>query len=233
MNRHITSNFQIPAGSFGVFIMLSLFITAGVYDRVIIPLASKVRGKPVRISAKKRMGIGLFFCFLDFVVSAVVENTRRRKAIREGYLDNPQAVLDMSAMWLIPHNVLNGMAEAFSTIGQSEFYYTEFPRSMSSIAASLFSLGNAVGTLVASLIFSIVDNITSRGGKESWVADNINKGHYDKYYWLLAIMSAVNLVYYSVCSWAYGPSAEAASNKEERLTERAGNRVHHGQEEEE
>lgn len=226
MNRHVTSNFQIPAGSFGVFMMLAVCITAGVYDRVILPLASKVRGKPVTVSAKKRIGIGLFFSFLDFVTSAVVESIRRRKAIREGYIDNPEAVLEMSAMWLIPHNILCGIAEAFNAIGQSEFYYSEFPSSMSSIAASLFSLGSAVANLVASLILSIVENITSKGGKQSWVCDNINKGHYDKYYWLLAIMSALNFLYYLVCSWAYGPSAEAASKKEER-----GNRVHDQQQE--
>ncbi|XLR67894.1 hypothetical protein HN51_014941 [Arachis hypogaea] len=134
-------NFKLtnPSRLFSFFIMISVFITAGVYDRLIIPLASKLRGKPVRISAKNRMGIGLFLCFLDLVVSAVVENIRRRKAIREGYIDNPEAVLDMSAMWLIPHNVLNGIAEAFNAIRQSEFYYTEFPRRMSSIAAALFS----------------------------------------------------------------------------------------------
>ncbi|TKY48179.1 NRT1/ PTR FAMILY 1.2 [Spatholobus suberectus] len=226
MNRHVTSNFQIPAGSFGVFIMLAVCVTVGVYDRVILPLASKVRGKPVTISAKKRIGIGLFFSILDFVASAIVESIRRRKAIREGYIDNPEAVLDMSAMWLIPHNVLCGIGEAFNAIGQSEFYYSEFPSSMSSIAASLFSLGSAVGNLVASLIVNIVDNVTSRGGKESWVSDNINKGHYDKYYWLLAIMSVVNILYYLVCSWAYGPSAEEALKKEERA-----NRVHDQQEE--
>ncbi|XP_061359340.1 protein NRT1/ PTR FAMILY 1.2-like [Gastrolobium bilobum] len=228
MDRHITSNFEIPAGSFGVFMMLSVFITASVYDRVILPLASKVRGKPVRISAKTRIGIGLFFSFVDFIALAVIESKRRRKAIQEGYIDNPQAVLDMSAMWLILHNIVCGIAEAFNAIGQSEFYYSEFPSSMSSIAASLFSLGSAVGNLVASFLVSIVDNITSRGGKESWVSDNINKGHYDKYYWLLAMMGFVNILYYLVCSWAYGPSAEAASKKEELLTE-PGNRVHHEQ----
>lgn len=233
MDRHITSNFQIPAGSFGVFIMLSVFITAGVYDRIILPLASKLRGKPVTISAKKRIGIGLFFSFLDFVVSAVVETIRRRKAIEEGYIDNPEAILNMSAMWLIPHKVLCGIAEAFNAIGQSEFYYSQFPSSMSSIAASLFSLGSAVGNLVASLIVSIVEDITSRGGKESWVSDNINKGHYDKYYRLLSVMSFLNILYYLVCSWAYGPSVEVVSEKVEeieQLTLRGNNGIHHEQE---
>ncbi|KAK7261801.1 hypothetical protein RIF29_28121 [Crotalaria pallida] len=231
MNRHITPNFEIPAGSFPVFMMVAVFVTAGVYDRILLPLASKLRGKPVMISAKKRIGIGLFFTLLDCVVSAIVESRRRNKAIQEGYIDNPQAVLNMSSMWLIPHLVLCGISEAFTAIGHSEFYYTEFPSSMSSIAASLFSLGSAVGNLVATLIFSIVDGITSRGGKVSWVSDNINKGHYDKYYWLLTVMSAVNILYYLVCSWAYGPSAEAASKKEQKLSE-TGNRIHHEEEEE-
>jgi len=230
MDRHITSNFEIPAGSFGVFIMLAVFITAGVYDRIFLPLASKIRGKQVTISAKKRIGIGIFFSILDMVVSAIVETIRRKKAIQEGYIDNPKAVINMSAMWLIPHNILCGMSEAFNAIGQSEFYYSQFPRSMSSIAASLFTLGSAFGNLLASLIVSIVDDITSRGGKESWVSDNVNKGRYDKYYWLLTIMCILNIMYYLICSWTYGPSdVEAASEKEERLTIRA-SRVHHEKE---
>jgi peptide/histidine transporter 3/4 len=41
MDRHITSNFEIPAGSFGVFITLEVFITAGVYNRIFLHLTSK------------------------------------------------------------------------------------------------------------------------------------------------------------------------------------------------
>ncbi|CAK7356718.1 unnamed protein product [Dovyalis caffra] len=208
MDRHISSSFQIPAGSFGMFTIISLAVWVILYDRVILPLASKMKGKPVRLGAKLRMGIGLFLSCMAMVVSATVENIRRRRAIREGYLNNAHAVLDMSAMWLVPQHCLNGLAEAFNAIGQTEFYYSEFPKSMSSIAAALFGLGMAVANLLASAIVSTVDKLTSRGGKESWVSNNINKGHYDNYYWLLAIMSSVNLLYFLLCSWAYGPCVE-------------------------
>lgn len=208
MDRHISSSFQIPAGSFGMFTIISLATWVILYDRAILPLASKIKGKPVQLGAKLRMGIGLFLSCMAMVVSAIVESIRRRKAIREGYLNNAHAVLDMSAMWLVPQYCLNGLAEAFNAIGQTEFYYSEFPKSMSSIAAALFGLGMAVANLLASAILSAVDKLTSRGGKESWVSDNINKGHYDNYYWLLAIMSSVNLLYFLVCSWAYGPCVE-------------------------
>ncbi|XP_044486740.1 protein NRT1/ PTR FAMILY 1.2-like [Mangifera indica] len=216
MDRHITSSFQIPAGSFGMFTVITLAIWVVLYDRAILPLASKIKGKPVRLGVKLRMGIGLLLSCLGMVVSGIVENARRRKAIQEGYLNNPKAVVDMSAMWLIPQHLLNGLAEAFNAIGQTEFYYSEFPKSMSSVASALFGLGMAVANLLASLIVSTVDNVTSKGNKESWVSSNINKGHYDNYYWLLAILSLINMIYFLVCSWAYGPCVEriASANVE-------------------
>lgn len=208
MDRHLTSNFEIPAGSFGLFAIIVLFVWIVIYDRVVLPVASKIRGKPVHIGVKTRMGIGLFFSFLGMVVSATVEHIRRRKAIQQGYLNNPSAVIDMSAYWLVPQYVLNGLAEAFNAIGQTEFYYSQFPKSMSSIASCLFGLGMAFANLLASLILSTVDHATKSGGKESWTSSNINKGHYENYYWLLAILSAINIVYFMFCSWAYGSCVE-------------------------
>ncbi|KAL2338060.1 hypothetical protein Fmac_012506 [Flemingia macrophylla] len=208
LNRHITPHFEFPAGSFSVILVLTIFIWVGLYDRVIIPLASKLRGKPVRISAKTRMGIGLVFSFLHLITAAIVETTRRRRAISEGHIDEAHAVLNMSGMWLVPQLCLNGMAEAFNAIGQNEFYYSEFPRTMSGIASSLFGLGMAAGNVLSSLVFSILEEVTSRGGKEGWVSDNINKGRFDKYYWILSGMSALNILYYLVCSWAYGPTVD-------------------------
>ncbi|KAJ4718091.1 protein NRT1/ PTR FAMILY 1.2-like [Melia azedarach] len=208
MNRHISSSFQIPAGSFGTFTVISLVVWVAMYDRVFIPLASKIKGKPTRLGVKLRMGLGIFFSCMAMVVSGIVENVRRRKAIRDGHLNNPHAVLDISAMWLVPQHCLIGFAEACNAIGQTEFYYSEFPKSMSSIASSLFGLGMAVANLLASVIISAVDHNTSKGGKESWVSSNINKGRFDNYYWLLAIISVVNLLYFLVCSWAYGPCVD-------------------------
>ncbi|XP_058777179.1 protein NRT1/ PTR FAMILY 1.2-like [Vicia villosa] len=54
--------------------------------------------------------------------------------------------------------------------------------------------------------------VTSRGGKEGWINDNINKGRFDKYYWVIVGLSALNLVYYLVCSWAYGPMVDTEEN---------------------
>jgi peptide/histidine transporter 3/4 len=104
----------------------------------------------------------------------------------------------------VPQHCLHGIAEAFNAIGQIQFYYSQFPKSMSSIAMALLSLGIGVGNLFASLIIYIVDDVTKRGGNVSWVSKNLNKGHYDYYYWVLTILGVVNVFYYILCSWAYG-----------------------------
>ncbi|KAF7843369.1 protein NRT1/ PTR FAMILY 1.2-like [Senna tora] len=198
MNRHITPNFQIPPGSFSSFMMFSIFVTVGIYDRIALPLASRIAHKQVRISAKTRIGIGLVFCVLDFIASALIENKRRKKAIGEGFAENPNGVVDMSAMWLLVHHALMGMGEAFNAIGQSEFYYAEFPRTMSSIGSALYSLGMGVGNLMASVIVNVVDGVSSRGGRESWVSDNLNKGRYDLYFWVLAGIESEFCVLFSL-----------------------------------
>ncbi|CAN4088966.1 unnamed protein product [Withania somnifera] len=208
MNRHLTKGFQIPAGSFGMFLMIALTLWVFLYDRVILPLASKIKGRPVHLKPIVRMGIGIFVSCMSMLVSGLVEHVRRRRAIDQGLLDNSQGLVEMSAMWLIVPNSLNGIAEAFSAIGSTEFYYSELPKSMSSLASALFGLGMAVANLLASAILSAVDKYTKGEGKDSWVSSNINKGHYEYYYWLLAVLTALNLLYFVACCWAYGPSSD-------------------------
>ncbi|XP_047325084.1 protein NRT1/ PTR FAMILY 1.2-like [Impatiens glandulifera] len=196
MDRHVSSTFEIPPGSFGVFMVISVILWIGLYDRVILPLASKIMGKPAHMTAKTRMGVGLFLSFITIATTALVESFRRAK---------PPTV-KMSAMWLIPQNCLAGLAEALNMIGQNEFYISEFPDSMASIASTLTGVGWSVGSLLASFILSSVDIATKKkDGTESWVSSDINKGHYDYYCWLLSGLSLVNLMYFVICSRSYGP----------------------------
>ncbi|KAJ0785194.1 putative proton-dependent oligopeptide transporter family, MFS transporter superfamily [Helianthus annuus] len=210
MDRHITTKFEIPAASFSFFLIITVMVWVTLYDLVILPLLSKMKGRSIYISAKLRIGAGLCFSIVALVISGVVEHVRKDKAIKQGFLNDPQAVIKMSAMWLIPQNVLNGLADGLNIIGQTEFYYSEFPKSMSSIASAIYLLGSAIASLLASVLLSTVDDLTKGEGGEGWISTNINKGHYDKYYWLLAIMSFINFLYHVVCSRAYGPCVDKA-----------------------
>ncbi|KAK1563715.1 hypothetical protein Q3G72_031641 [Acer saccharum] len=96
INRHLTKNFEIPAGSIGLFIVLSLTLWIALYDRVIIPVASKIKGKPYFLNTKLRMGIGLVLSVASMATWAIVESIRRDRAIKQGFYDDPTGVVDMS-----------------------------------------------------------------------------------------------------------------------------------------
>ncbi|KAH9655612.1 protein NRT1/ PTR FAMILY 1.2 [Citrus sinensis] len=205
MDRHVSRNFEIPAASFCIFTIITLTLWVGFYDRILLPLASKIKGKPCQLSLKQRMGIGLLFSTASMAAWAITETVRRRIAIDEGLSDDPRTVVQMSAMWLLPYLVLSGLAMAFNMIGQTEFYYSELPKSMSSIASALLGVGLSAASLVASLIMNSVDGITRSRGKQGWIPSNINKGHYDHYFWLLSALNMANFVYFLACCKAYGP----------------------------
>ncbi|XP_031277455.1 protein NRT1/ PTR FAMILY 1.2-like isoform X2 [Pistacia vera] len=210
MDRHITPSFQIPAGSFSFFMIFTITIWITLYDRMIIPVASKIVGKPTYLGLKQRMGTGLIFSSSSMASLAIIETIRRKRAIEEGFSDDPQGVVKMSAMWLLAYHILSGLAEAFNVIGQIEFYYSELPKSMSSVASSLAGAGMSAASLVSSLILSIVDDATKRGGKESWVSSNINRGHCDWYFCILSGLSLLNFAYFLSCCKAFGPLKEKA-----------------------
>ena len=82
--------------------------------------------------------------------------------------------------------------------GQIEFFYSLLPKSMSSFASAMHTVGSAVSSLIGSIMVSSVDWLSSTGGKTSWLSNNINKGHLDYHFWVLASMSFLNLLHFLV-----------------------------------
>ncbi|PIA42653.1 hypothetical protein AQUCO_02000238v1 [Aquilegia coerulea] len=208
MDRHLTSNFQIPPASYGVFGIITLTLWASTYDRLVVPLLAKLTGHPRGITNQARMGIGLLLTVVAMVIAALVENIRRSKAIAEGLADINGGIVGMSAFWLVPQYCVVGLADALQGVGQIEFFYSQLPKNMASLAMALCALNNAFAGLLGSFLVKTVDRITKHGGKQSWVASNPNKGHFDFFYWLLAILCAANFLYYLLCCWAYGFSED-------------------------
>ncbi|CAJ1972283.1 unnamed protein product [Sphenostylis stenocarpa] len=222
MDRRLFGNFQMPAGSFNLVIVITVLIIIPTYDRVMVPLLAKYVGMPRGFSCRSRMGIGLLFVCASKATSAVVETMRRNTAIEEGFEDQPNAVIHMSVLWLVPEFVLLGIAEGFNPVGQVEFFYTYIPKSMSSFAMALFTLQLAAVDIFGNVLVSIVDKGTSVRGNESWLSTNINKGHLNYYYALLACLGILNYFYFLVICWAYGPAPEQklealAGKKEEQI----------------
>ncbi|MCD7450859.1 hypothetical protein HAX54_008717 [Datura stramonium] len=211
MDRHIFPQFEVPAASFSVFMMIAFTIWIIFYDRVLVPLLPKYTGWSRVLSPVFRMGIGIIVSCVSMALSAITESIRRQRAIEEGHEDDLSALLNMSAMWLVPQYALLGVAEAAYSVGQIEFFYSLLPKSMSSIASAMATTGTAVSCLAASLLVSGVDWLSSTGDKTSWLSSNINRGHLDYYFWLLTFLSLLNFLYFLVVCRLYEPGNNGRS----------------------
>lgn len=193
------TSFQIPAASYVVFAMLGLTLWVPLYDRMIVPFLRRVRRNEGGITILERLGIGIFITILQSLVGAFVEDWRRRLALQRG----TGSVSPMSAMWLVPQLALGGLAEAFNAIGQTEFYYKQFPENMRSVAGAFFFCGGAIANYVYSFLISVVHNTTEGSPTGNWLPEDLNKGRLDYFYYLIAVLCAVNFGYFLVCARWY------------------------------
>ncbi|KAL4638094.1 hypothetical protein ACB092_03G125400 [Castanea dentata] len=195
-------SFTIPAASLSSFDVISVIFWVPVYDRVIVPIARKFTGKERGFSELQRMGIGLFISVLCMSAAALVEIKRLQLARELGLVDEDVAV-PLSIFWQIPQYFLLGAAEVFTFIGQLEFFYDQSPDAMRSLCSALSLLTNSLGNYLSSLILTIVTYLTTQGGSTGWISDNLNEGHLDYFFWLLAGLSFLNMLVYVVCAKRY------------------------------
>lgn len=123
MDESIGPNFKVPAASLLVFISLSTVILIPIYDRILVPFARAITGKPSGIMMLQRIGTGLVFSPLSMVIVAVFEMKHLETAQKYGLVNMLEAIVPMSIWWLIPQYLLFGIAEVFAYVGLQEFFY--------------------------------------------------------------------------------------------------------------
>ncbi|KAJ6844679.1 protein NRT1/ PTR FAMILY 2.11-like [Iris pallida] len=225
-----TTGFQIPAGSFSIFGMIALTFWIPLYDRAVVPWLRKHTRNDGGFTLLQRMGIGIVLSVVALVVSAVVEARRRSYASSRqtlGTATGGGAVSSLSSLWLVPQLVVFGIAEAFNTIGQIEFYYKQFPENMRSIAGSLFFCSLAVSNYLSGFMVSVVHRTTGGGGggEGNWLAEDLNEGRLDYFYLLIAAMGVLNFIYFIVCATWYRYKSLDASPPELALVANNSQRV--------
>lgn len=204
-NRTIpNTSFKIPAASYTVFLMLSFTIFIPIYDRIFVPFMYKITKKEGGVTMLQRIGIGLVFSSMSMLVSALVERYRRGIALTKptlGVAPRRGAISSMSGMWLVPQLALAGLADAFGAIGLTEFYYKQFPENMKSMAGALFFCGSAGSSYLSSLLIAVVHRTTK--GKGDWLAEDLNKGRLDYYYFMIFGIGVLNFFYFLICARWY------------------------------
>ncbi|XP_047326953.1 protein NRT1/ PTR FAMILY 6.3-like [Impatiens glandulifera] len=200
MDRHIGKSFEIPPASLTAFFVGSILLTVPIYDFIILPITRKLLKNPRGMNPLQCIGVGLIFSILAMVAAAMTEVKRLNAARSNGLSDDPTAVIPLSVFWLIPQFILVGSGEAFTYMGQLDFFLRECPKGMKTMSTGLFLSTLSLGFFFSSLLVSIVHMATK--GKP-WLADNLNQGKLNDFYWLLTILSVVNLMLYIMASKWY------------------------------
>jgi len=189
MDRHLRpgSSFAVPAGSLSVFLFISILLFTSLNERLLVPLAARLTGRPQGLTSLQRVGTGLALSVAAMAVSALVEKKRRDASNGPGHVA-------ISAFWLVPQFFLVGAGEAFAYVGQLEFFIREAPERMKSMSTGLFLVTLSMGFFLSSFLVFAVDAVT--GG--AWIRNNLDRGRLDLFYWMLAVLGVANFAVFIV-----------------------------------
>lgn len=184
---------KVPPASLPVFPVVFIMMLAPVYDHLIIPFARKLTKSEMGITHLQRIGVGLVLSIIAMAVAALVEIKRKRVAANSGLADK----LPITFFWVAFQYLFLGSADLFTLAGLLEFFFTEAPAGMRSLAMSLSWASLAMGYYLSSVIVSIVNNVTGNSKNRPWLAGtNINHYHLERFYWLLCVLSVLNFLHY-------------------------------------
>ncbi|KAI3766803.1 hypothetical protein L2E82_16876 [Cichorium intybus] len=214
----------VPPASLPVFPVIFIMILAPMYDHVIIPFARKITKTEMGITHLQRIGIGLFLSIMAMAVAALVEKKRKGVAFQENLMNSTQP-LPITFLWVSLQYLFLGSADLFTLAGMMDFFFTEAPFSMRSLATSLSWASLAVGYYLSSVLISIVNNVTGTFRHTPWLyGSNLNHYHLERFYWLMCALSGVNFLVYIIWSksYKYGSKCSTGSNETQMLCKSSG-----------
>ncbi|KAL8543978.1 hypothetical protein ACS0TY_004506 [Phlomoides rotata] len=201
MNTRI-SNFRIPAASMSSFDILSVAAFIFLYRRVLNPLVRRIKKKGSKgLTELQRMGIGLVIAVIAMIAAGIVECYRLKYAQKD--CKHCTGSSSLSIFWQVPQYALIGASEVFMYVGQLEFFNAHAPDGLKSFGSALCMTSISLGNYVSSLLVSIVMKISTVDNMPGWIPGNLNKGHLDFFYFLLAGLTAIDLVIYIACAMWY------------------------------
>ncbi|KAJ3683254.1 hypothetical protein LUZ60_013481 [Juncus effusus] len=184
---------KLPVMCMPVFPGLSIFLILAFYYSTFAPLARRLTGHPHGASQLQRVGLGLAISVLSVTYAGFFERYRRNYAIKHGFeMLFLSPMPDLSAYWLLIQYILIGVAEVFCIVGLLEFLYQEAPDAMRSVGSAYAAVAGGLGCFFATILNNLINGITGKEGGRAWLSQNINVGRFDYFYWLLAVLSAIN-----------------------------------------
>ncbi|KAG7028705.1 Protein NRT1/ PTR FAMILY 7.3, partial [Cucurbita argyrosperma subsp. argyrosperma] len=193
------SSFHIPPASMSSFDILSVAAFIFIYRRIIDP--TFVRLTKTSLTELQRMGIGLVIAVCAMIFAGTVEIFRLKSANKDcRHCDDSSS---LSIFWQIPQYVLIGASEVFMYVGQLEFFNSQAPDGLKSFGSALCMTSISFGNYVSSLLVTIVMKISTTDNMPGWIPGNLNRGHLDRFFFLLAALTTADLAVYILCAKWY------------------------------
>lgn len=209
-----SSSFRVPPASLQAIPYAILLLVVPAYELLLVPIMRKVTGKSSGITPLQRIGVGLFIVTLSMVAAATAERRRRHAAVDDGRM--------LSILWLVPQFLVFGVSEMFTNVGLMEFFYKEASAGMQAFLTALFYSSFSFGFFLSSVLVSLVNKITARGGSKGWLGDNnLNNDRLDLFYWTLAVLCGLNFFCYLFCARWYnsGGGGSDADGHDKEITQ--------------
>ncbi|GLU02008.1 hypothetical protein SLE2022_192810 [Rubroshorea leprosula] len=210
MKRNIGRDFKIPPATLQSAITLSIILLMPLYDKIFIPITQMVTRSDKGISVMQRMGIGMFLSIIAMIIAAIVET--KRLEISRKMLTQDSETMHLSIFWLLPQYILLGISDIFTVVGMQEFFYNEVPPRMRTMGFALYTSVFGVGSFLSAILISVLEVLTSSEGRQNWFSDDMRKARLDKYYWLVALASAVSLLLYIILCRCYKSRKDHENN---------------------
>ena len=113
--------------------------------------------------------------------------------------DIPQ-MSGLSVFAQIPQFVLIGVSEIFASITSLEFFFSQAPLQMRSVSQALNLLTSALGSWLT-IPLTLIVNL----GAHKWITTDIDTGHLDWYFFLLACLQGGVIVFYLAITSGFQP----------------------------
>ncbi|CAN1256828.1 Protein NRT1/ PTR FAMILY 7.3, partial [Linum perenne] len=181
--------------------MASIFVEQGAAMQTTI---STFRIPPASMSSFDILSVALFIFLYRRILDPFV--ARIKQGLKYASHDGSSS---LSILWQIPQYALIGASEVFMYVGQLEFFNAQAPDGLKSFGSALCMTSISFGNYVSSLLVTMVMKISTEDHMAGWIPGNLNKGHLNWFYFLLAVLTLVDLGVYVACAkWYKGIKLE-------------------------
>ncbi|KAI3785715.1 hypothetical protein L1987_44840 [Smallanthus sonchifolius] len=225
MTTTIGPGFKIPPGWVTEIAMITLSIWIFVYEGIYVPKLMKLLKKDARLTMVTRVRIGIIMSIFCMVTAGIIERKRRDSA-----LNNHTYVAPLHVFWLVPQFMLSGLIEVFDSVAIMEFFTTQMPESMRTVASAIFFITLSISSYLSLLIVNIIHKLTGTNGRNPWLGGHdLNKNRLDYYYYIIAGFGVLNLIYFTFVGSKFVAPAKIVGVDEELQQVEYGGEVSNGE----